>query len=256
LSLKRIALITAIGLGLARAHTVQNQIRGLTTVSNFRWIYIAEEIVSFLFMLPFPILLVILYRSDTVLAVSKLLKRAALATAIVYGLLFTAPGVLGWVLALRRDLHEIQAFGRITVAGNFLAWLDETSQAGDRTWQTISVFAEVAFVLFLVALFLYRNESAEAGPRLSRPLRKAAALATIMGGLGTILNIGVQVYAATQFRKPEPFIDDLFTPGPRTLGQFIVKNALSMIPDECFLVAAFVVYRAQPQPLPDQASDA
>jgi hypothetical protein len=248
MSLRRTALIAAIGLGLVRAHWIAVQIQAL--IMDFRWIYVPSTICSFLFMLPFPVLLVILYRSDATLAVSARLKLAALATALIQGILITGPNLYGWILMLRQDWHRIQAFGLATQADNLWAWFHETSTSWDKTWSLILLFAQLAFMLFLIALIRYRNQPPESGVRQSHLLREAAALATITGGLAVILSIGGHVYAALRFSKHQ------YEFGGSTLEQLVVRSALSMIPDVCCMIAAYIVYRSQPRRhIHDSAAD-
>ena len=240
MSLRRTALIAAIGLGLVRAHWIAVQIQAL--IMDFRWIYVPMTLGNFLFMLPFPVLLVILYRSDATLAVSARLKLATLATALIQGILITAPNVYGWILMLRQDWHEIQSFGGATEIDNFWAWQHLTAKAGGLTWSTVELFAQMAVILFLVALLRYRNQPPESGVHQSHLLREMAALATITGGLGVILSIGRQVYAAVEFSKHQ---NEWAWFGGSTLGQFVVRNSLSTIPEVCLMIAAYIVYRSQ-----------
>ena len=242
MSLRRTALIAAIGLGLVRAHWIAFQIQALFTVTDFRWLYVVATICNFLFMLPFPVLLVILYRSDATLAVSARLKLAALATALIQGMLVTGPNVYGWILMLRQAWNEMQAFGLATQADNFWAWFHETSTAWGETWRLIGLFAQLAFMLFLIALFRYRNQPPESGVRQSYLLREAAALATITGGLAVILNLGRQVYAALEFINHH----NDWSFGESTLGQLVVRNALSIVPEVCWMIAAYIVCLSQP----------
>src|SRR5216684_8878646 len=123
MTLRRTALIAAIGLGLVRAHWIAGQVQALRIVKDFRWIYVASAIGNFLFMLPLPVLLVILYRSDATLAVSARLGLTALATALIQGMLFGGQNAYEWILILRQDWREIQSFGRATEADNPWDWL-------------------------------------------------------------------------------------------------------------------------------------
>jgi hypothetical protein len=222
--LRTTALLTAIALTLVRGHWIVGQIRDLSTAANFRWFLVPAEVANFLFLLPFLALLFILYRSDATVVVSAGLRRTALAAALIQGALFAAPAMYGLLQALR-------------------VWhWTQTSDLANQAWSALASLAELAIFSFLLALFLQKDQSQE---RPSNLLREAAALATITAGLVLILSLAGTVYGAVELRRQT---------GSRfgeMLGSLVARSLLSMIPRACELIAAYIIFKSQPQRVPD-----
>jgi hypothetical protein len=240
MDLRKTALIAAITLGLVRAHWVAGQVWALGAMPAFRWIFVPQLAVNSLFLLPLPVLLVVLYRSEAVLPVSKNLRYMALATALVQGVVLTAPGVYGWIMELYRNWANVRLFGEATLAANFWGWF-QTPDLGTLAWDTLAVVSQLAFFLFLVALSRRVQGPSIAGAPQLRLTRKVAYIAVFAAGLVVAINIGQQVYAATEFeRRPREAV------WLRTVtrGQFILRNALSGIPNLCWAIAPLIIFKS------------
>jgi len=124
------ALLTAIVLSLARAHWVWTQVTALR--ANFRWTYVPLLLADFLFLLPFPVLLYMLYCSSGVrLAISAGLKRLLLVAVLLQGVLYTGPVVYGWIRSLNHGPVASQWSG------------------------ALAMLAPVTVLFFLLALYLH-----------------------------------------------------------------------------------------------------
>lgn len=110
-----------------------------------------------MFMLPLPILLVILFRSRVPLVVSQGLKYVAFVAAVTYGALSMLPMLLLAIAMLRQDWNLIQLSRGATEAGKFWQWLQTVYTSG-QGWALIALLSESAFVLLLLALFNNKNE--------------------------------------------------------------------------------------------------
>ena len=195
---------------------------------------------NFLFLLPFPVLLFILFRSHTPLTIPLGLRRLALAMAFLLGALLVAPATYRWILSWRRQWINFRLASGATEAEKFAHWLP-TSDVVSLVQMTIAVLSQVALLLLLISIYVQQDQT-DNGRGSSRLLREAAALATMVIGLAVIISIGRQIYADVTFRKQS----DLF--GAVTLAQYVLRNVLGMIPLFCELAVAFIVYKSQPSP--------
>jgi hypothetical protein len=101
----------------------------------------------------------------------------------------------------------------------------------------------VAFLLFLIALFRHGNDVRDTEVRRSYWLREAAALATVVGGFALLGRIGQRVYVLVELRRQSD--DGAWFGSPRP-GQIIVGMVISIIPEVCWMLAAYIVYKSVP----------
>jgi hypothetical protein len=211
-------------------------------IADFNWPPVLVDVGNLLFMLPLPILLVILFRSRAPLVVSRNLKYVAVGAAVTSALLFTLPALLGAISKLRQDWIDIQWQAGVTAAEKFWNWL-KTAQVSGQGWAMLGVLSEMAFILLLLALFWNRSDPHATGRHRSGLLKTAAGIATIIAAVAVIANIAKQVYAAIEFSSI--WCDVLPCP---TRGQVMLHNALGTIPDLCRFIVPFIIYRSQPLP--------
>lgn len=122
--------------------------------------------------LPFVLLLLLLSRPGTLLAVSEKQQYVAWALAVIRAVSFVLSGVGTWRLALRGGPNPTPG------AGNIPFWASQSS-AGNLISDALSALSGIAVIVFLAALARQvwpPRESAEARPRL---IRNIALLAVI-----------------------------------------------------------------------------
>jgi hypothetical protein len=196
-------------------------------------------LINWLFLLPFPILLFLLYRTGARPALSRRLRYLAFATAVVYGSLL----VTIWLPNVFREYgkYEVpssQLFYGTTVAARVWNWV----RIAWPWWllgPTLNVLAEIAFTFFLVVLFLEPQGAETANEGRNRVVRAAALAAAIIAGLTMFSSVARQIYAGLEFdqlREKAPWYI------PATRGRFILFNIRSELSTWCLAIAALIVY--------------
>ena len=153
-----------------------------------------------------------------------------------------APRILGWTRTLSSDWYEIQWSGG-TTQEEILGWLRTSNLVGPQFWGLVLLFSQVAFLLFLIALFRQGDEVQDTKDRRSYWLREAAALATIVGGVALLGRIGQQIYTLVELRRHGDDVAWLGSPSP---GTIIVGMAVNILPELCWMLAAYIVYKSVP----------
>ena len=229
MNLGRTAFIAAILLTIVRVHSLFDQVRALR--AGFQWFYVPAVAANFLFVLPFLALLFVLYRSHAAMMISSVSRRTALGTALVYGALFAAPALYALFLMLRQDLQSVS----------------RTPGLANQVWATLGSLSELAFCLFLFALFFQKDQPQA---YVSTALREIAALAAITAALVVVLSLGGTVYGALELRKQASiqFVGD-------SVGKLVTRSLISMIPRLCELIAAYIIFKSQPR-MPEQTAPA
>ncbi|HYL76260.1 MAG TPA: hypothetical protein VEU96_18765 [Bryobacteraceae bacterium] len=172
------------------------------------------------------------------------MRQGALGAALVHGLLYTIPGIIGWAPVLRADVYEISSFGGITLADNIIGWFNQqSSKIVIQFWDVVGIFWQVTIVLLLIALSRCRGTLPESDARPSRLLRKVAVLAAITSGLALIIDIGGTVHWVANLDKSQSNWFPFTVP---TMGQVIFRSTINMIPELCRLAVAVIVYRSLP----------
>ena len=234
--IKKTALVAAATLALVRLHWVVDQIQILLVVQDFR-----SAAISFagncLFLLPFPILLLLLYRNDTPLSLSRSLRYLALTTAFVEAIFLALPR-LGLLFTEFRLAPDLRSFRAQTLAAQLWGWL-QTPWVESLTWDALTLISQMAFILFLVALFRHGQASPLADEPPQTAIRKAALIASLAGTLAVALNIAELIYAAAKLGT----YAGQSTWAPEPSGPFIVRSALLPIPGLCWTVAAWIIYK-------------
>ena len=110
------ALLAAVMLAVVRTHWIVGQVFALAAMREFSPIYLGRLLGNVLFLLSLPILLFILFRSQTTLIPSRGLRLLALVTAVVLGLGFTVPALYVLAAKLVQDLSHLHWFPGPTVA--------------------------------------------------------------------------------------------------------------------------------------------
>jgi hypothetical protein len=202
------------------------------------WFYVPVAAVILL-KLPLLVLFAILWRSDATLSVSKRLRYWALGAAGVHTL-SAAPQAYWWFRSLAADWPGLQWSQGGAAFRTIWEWA-ATLNLGREFWNAAAIFANVAFVLFLIAVFRHRDETSQAGARQSRLLRETAALATGAAGLSVLWLLAAEPFAAiaahNQWRSPWL--------GPQMLRLYL-GNAWQLVQVACSVVAPLAIYRMQP----------
>ncbi len=225
--LGRTAFIAAILLSIVRVHSLFDQVRALH--AGFRWFYVPAVAANFLFVLPFLGLLFIVNGSGAQLSISIGRKRIALGAACVYSLLFVAPAMYALFLMVRQDLQSVS----------------RTPDLANQVWAALGSLSELAFCLFLFALFLQKDQLQA---HVSSALREIAALAAITAAFVVVLSVGGTVYGALELRKQASiqFVGD-------SVGKLVARSLISMLPRVCELIAAYIVFKSLPK-MPEEAT--
>jgi heme exporter protein D len=245
MDIRKAALIAAITLSLARARMAYEQLRTTALTSAFGWADGAWLSLNLLFLLPLPVLLVILYRRDAYPAVSKRLRYLALAAAAIQGLFVAIPDIYFWTRRLQGAWTNVHLVEGATVASKTLDWFG-MPQSQAFVWSTVSLSAILAYLLVLAVLSRREEGSPPAATRDAQGLRTSAQIATAAGVLAVALNIGMQVYWAFEFAKLQSGEERWHLP-PITLGQFVLRNAFNGLPYVCLAIAPLIVYLSIPK---------
>jgi len=161
-----------------------------------------------------PVLLLLLYRSGPVLAVSSAMKRLAMLAAFITG------------AALVRSLPRL--------------W---RTPASALLWHLGAMVSSLAVILFLVALFRNKNTDGGVAAGRSGAVRALAALTVVMW-LGSILwGIGMQVYIAWDLQR------QVIAGNSPSRGAVIWQYLFN--PVIAWTLAAYVIYRSAKTGAPD-----
>ena len=241
LNLRKVALIAAIALAVARLSSIGGQVWAVTEISAPAWRAALSLLVNDLFLAPLPILLWVVWRGDGNIAVSPTHRRIAALLAIARAGLILAPETWGLAQLLSRDWTNIELASGITVASKLKDWL-VTAKPWPQLWYLTTVLAEAAFVWFLIALVRGRRNVGRAETRRSYWLREMAALTTIVSGLAVILAFVMRVYGFLQARHdPEQLWLGAFS-GPH----YFVQTIYGLVPETSSMLLAWIIYKSVP----------
>ncbi len=233
MNLRKIALVTGIALALGRGYAIVSIIQSFSR--DFRWIYLLPLLTYAMFLIPLPVLLVILYRSDAPLTFSPRLKIVALATVLVQAALFTALQANGWVQRLAWFFSDLRlGSGKKTGAAGLWDWLTG-KEWGPFLGSTTALLAEGALIVLLIAIYRYQESSPLVSTRPSRLLTEAAALATMVGGLAVILQL-LQVPVTLIRMRNQLSLS-------RGIGGFMLGGIIATLPPAASMLAAYILYR-------------
>ena len=240
LNLRKVALVAAIALAVARGYWIGSQIWMWTQIPGPRWLGALVVPGGALFLLPMPLLLYLLYRSGGNIAVSRDHRRLALVPAM-----FQAEIVVSRTYRMLRmlsaDLDGIQQSSGTTVASRIAEWF-ATSNSWPQFWNLVLLFAESSVLWFLIALIRGRRRVRESETRRLYWLREIAALTTIIGGFAVILGVGQYIPAFVEARRnPEGF----WLVGV-SVPQFIVRAVFNIAPQVCMMLLAWIIYKSVP----------
>ncbi len=224
--IKKTAVAAAVTLTLVRLHWIIGQVQLMASVQQPRWIAAAQLAANALFLIPLPVLLWTLYTTRTRLLVSRNLRYLALGTASVYGLFFAVPQLYGLARGLQQS-PDLRWFKGATVAQQLWGWL-RTPWAGTLAWESLILLSQVAFVLFLIALFRRGLLPEITDGHAQLIATRIATVAVFMGGLAVALNVSQVCYAAVVFGAK---------------SNLSLQYALYPLPNLCWGMAAWIVYK-------------
>ena len=232
LSVRRAALAAGIALAILRAQWIFGQIHVLSVASGIPvWRFVLPLIVNLLLFIPLPVMLLVLYRSKAVLNVAEPWRRIAGILAILYGAVIVAPALYHWKTSLATAVGEIQIEARSTVAAKLGLWLSER-QAAQQLWGLVPLCASVTFLLVLIAFYV--NTASSTGPTRTWWLREVAALTSITGGISLLWGTAWRAwFLARAIYPPEPV-------------RFAWTTIRSIVPDLCWMLTAYIIYRSVP----------
>jgi hypothetical protein len=124
-----------------------------------------------------------------------------------------------------------------TVAARVWNWV-RIAWDGNLVRSTLSLIAELAFTLFLVALFLEPQGARAKNDRQARVVKVSALTAEIATALLLLSSVIRQIYATLQFdalRSESPWRV------PATRGKFVLMNARSELSLWLFVGAVWIV---------------
>jgi hypothetical protein len=248
----RAALLAAIMLGLVGANWVAGQIRALATLADLRFLYVAQLFFNTLFLLPLPVMLIFLYRSGATIVLSANLRRLALTTAFVLGVVFTAPGLYRLLGAVLQDWSRLGWFGETAVAPKLWHWF-LSNNARNEMWRFIIELSQLAVALFLVTLARSSSNAAPVFENRLKLLKRAATVATIAAGIAVMLNVAGQLSAAREYARHRE--DNIFWGGPTQL-EFVFRNFLGGIPELCRLAIPLIIYMSLLPEAPSEPAEA
>lgn len=245
LNLRKVALVAAVALTLVRVYWIAYRIWEWTQAPRYGWFSAFIVLANVLFLVPAPVLLYLVYRSADDIVLSANSRRIVLVLTVLLATLVVAPGGHDFARALSADWREIQSSAGGTVAAQIADWL-QMSRVAPQLWNLILLLSQAVFLVFLTALYRHLGSTGNAGLQRAYWLREIAALTTIVGGLGLILQIGGQTRAWARHRA----LDDVYA-SPSVM-KFILQLMLDVLPDICAMVAAWIIYKS----VPTQASEA
>jgi hypothetical protein len=207
LNFRTATLLAAIGTGLSAAAWIAGF--GISLAKGFRWGDTLISLPSFLFFLPLPVLLFVLYAENPRLRISKRLRWTALIVAILQGALVIAPALYDWA----------------------------RSSAG--TLGTLGLASPAAVFLFLIACFVHQvpGDDLRNG---SRPLRLTAMVVTILLGFAIVLQIAAFIATnavlATRSHSPSHGL----------ISQWALQSLLLLAGPFAEFTVALIIYKGQP----------
>jgi len=238
LSLKRSALIAAIGLTIARGHWSFRQFQLTFSMPDFRWTDVLLALFNAVFLIPLPVLLFILHRSGVALIVSNRLKYAALGVALTLAGLFTVPSISSWIRVVLFDWKQIQQYNGVTIAEKFGDWFSANHEhAIEGLWIAAGWLSEVALIVFLIALFRNNNDANDAGANPSGILRIAAASGVVLAASAAILTASKFIFVLLLRHSSKDPWSNLFQATP-PLGQMMWQVSKLTIREVCLFVPA------------------
>ena len=234
---RKAALAAAVTLALVRLYWFVSQVRAVATVKDDQWVAAAQLGGNFLFLIPFPVLLFAIHLRDTRISVQLKLRYLAVATALAGGLL--AVPQVSRLADLLHESPDLNWFGGTSVAMQ-LWGLFRTRWFGYLAHGALQLASELALFVFLMILSA-QNEDSKASPvGASLVVRRIAMVSLFTGVLSAILSSGQLVHAAV-------FVGDKTHPGSWISGEtrlhFVLQNALFPLPQICWAVTTWIVFK-------------
>jgi hypothetical protein len=206
LNFRTATLLAAIGTGLSAIAWIAGF--GISLAKGFRWGDALVSLPSFLFFLPLPVLLFVLYLENPRLRISRRLRWAALIIAILQGALVVAPGLYDW------------------------------ARLSSGTLGLIGLASPAAVFLFLIACFAHQDRRHDLRTD-SRPLHLTAMAVTILLGFAIVLQIATFIATnavlAARFHSQRHGL----------IPQYALQGVLFVAGPLAEFTAALIIYKGQ-----------
>jgi hypothetical protein len=226
--LRGTALVAGIAMVLGAAYPIGNAIRSTAVrLTHPPWYFMPVTIALLLVVAIPPVFLFILYFSDITLRPSRRLRHLALLAAIVSGLEASLQ-LFERIRSLHSDWSQIQRVGSATYALTTL----------------LILLSQVAYILFLVAIFHHTTDELETGVRGSRLLDSVAKLVVAVWSLVLLGIIAGGVYWSIEY----PYFQNLARQNGRelpSLGLDLFQRTRIFFQQACLMVLPLIVWKSQ-----------
>jgi hypothetical protein len=212
---------------LGAAYPVRNAIRSLGTVFPYLPLAIVTSMVGLLGIAIPLVFLFALYRDDATLRISKRLRQLALLAAVVSGL-----------------EASLQLFERIRFLHSDWSQIQRLGGAAYVLSSSLDLLAQVAYILFLVAMFRHASDGLGTGLRGSRLLGQVAKLAVVVWSVVLLGIIAAGIYWSIEY----PYFQNLARQNgrePQALGTDLLHRMRALLQQACLMVPPLIVWKSQ-----------
>ena len=243
IGMKKSMLMVAVTLSLMRLHWIIGQIQLMATMQDVPSTMVVRLIGNSLFLLPLPVLFWTLYATNATPLVSGAYRSVTVITAFVEGLLIAIPDMYSLMQGIRRS-PQLGWFRGANVAEQFYGWV-RNPWVVSLLWGALGFLSQLSLIFFLVSLLRQGKLMNASYRHESRLARRIAAFSVFIGVLVVVLSLSASSYSAFMVYRGRTQIAWLGAEAP---NQSVLRGALSLLPQICWTLVAWIVYKGLARP--------
>jgi hypothetical protein len=224
----------------SRGHWIYGQFQALA-MSDYMPLpgYWLSTALNAVLLLAFPLLLIFLFRAETIPEISNHGRSIAIVVGALVVLIFTLLSGIELLSALLMPSpgRSMQWFGGTPVADQLWEWIREpwTEMV---LWRTISLASWISLAWFLYALARFRGAQTKSH---SLTGWRVAKVIWIIAGSAVLIDVAKLGYYAVLFRPTHSVLG--FATQEANRAQLTLMGARELLPNVCSAAIAWVVYR-------------
>ena len=221
--IRKTALVAAIAMVVGSVYALRTTLQTApASLTRIPWFFFPLVGIVTILVAAIPLsFLVVLYRSNVELRISSNLRCLALFAAAA-----TALDLLRYLLRWIQSLQFLSQFQQPS-ARSVIAF-------------TLTLLAEIAYILFLVAIFRHTNNPLLSDAHDGRLLRWVAKISVVFWSLVLVGILGAAIYVAVEYQE----LSHQFGREMPSLGSELLERARIFLQMACLMVPPYIVHRS------------
>lgn len=214
----------------------------VATEARIKWWIILLTVLVFVVSVTMPAFYFALYRNQSALRIPKRLRLLALLAAfIISG--FVVIELPNWIRSLSQYGAAISTLDWRAGATTVLIFVQDPRTIGQLS-TVFAEFANIAYVLLLIALFRQQSDPPDTEAPTSRLLNRATKAAVIASGLIVFAVLLVLLLTPYTFYTLRKYALQIGRTPPAFLDLFL-RQLRTTLQQACLFAAPYIVYRSQ-----------